>query len=164
MALDIDLPRQILTHAHWTLGHRKMSKSLGNVVNPFFALDRFGQDPLRYFMIRDGGIQNDSAYDNSYVVKRYRTELAAVMGNLLRRINRSSHWDVREAVQAAVRSSWQSADERSQGHMDLLSGTRDRVDRRFDQLDPSGALEEIMSTVNKVRRDPVRYLQFALTQ
>ncbi|KAL8960249.1 MAG: hypothetical protein Q9183_005499, partial [Haloplaca sp. 2 TL-2023] len=64
LALDLPLPKQILTHAHWTLGHEKMSKSRGNVVNPFFALDRFGSDVMRYYLIRDGGIKDDSDYDN----------------------------------------------------------------------------------------------------
>ena len=50
MALDMPLPKKILTHAHWTLGKEKMSKSTGNVVNPFFAIDRFGVDTMRYYL------------------------------------------------------------------------------------------------------------------
>ena len=66
MALDLPLPKQILTHAHWTLGRQKMAKSTGNVVNPFFALERFGIDAMRWYLVHDGGITDDADYDNRY--------------------------------------------------------------------------------------------------
>lgn len=152
MALDIDPPRQILTHGHWTLGHRKMSKSLGNVVNPFFALDRFGQDPLRYFMIRDGRIQSDAAYDNSFVVKRYRTELAASLGNLLRRINTNRQWDLRSEIATAVELEWRTSNDKSQEHIAMLSSLPDEVAAKFKDLDPSAALERIVDALGKASR------------
>ena len=154
MALDIEPPRQILAHGHWTLGHRKMSKSVGNVVNPFFALDRFGHDGLRYYMIRDGSIRNDAAYDNAYVVKRYVTELQAAVGNLLRRINRSRFWDVRRSIKHAVAMSWQSAHPRSKEHMELLIELPAEVSFKFEGLDPSGALEKIQSVISLVCQSP----------
>lgn len=98
MALDLPLPKRILTHAHWTLGKQKMAKSTGNVVNPFFALDRFGVDALRWFLVRDGGIVNDADYDNMHIVQRYKKSLQGGVGNLTSRIVRGKNWDVRRAV------------------------------------------------------------------
>ena len=55
MALDLPLPKQLLVHAHWTVGKKKMSKSIGNVVNPFEAVKKYGTDATRYFLARAGG-------------------------------------------------------------------------------------------------------------
>lgn len=99
MALDLPLPRQVLTHAHWTLGREKMSKSTGVSVNPFFAISRFGPDTMRYYLTIDGGLKDDASYDNSFIIKRYRTQLQGGLGNLVSRITRGKGWSVREAVE-----------------------------------------------------------------
>lgn len=99
MALDLPLPKQVLTHAHWTLGRQKMAKSTGNVVNPFFALERFGTDTMRWYLMHDGGITDDADYDNSYIIEKYKKGLQGGLGNLTSRIMRGKGWDVRRAVQ-----------------------------------------------------------------
>ena len=98
MALDLPLPRQIFTHAHWTLGNEKMSKSTGMVVNPFFAINRFGIDCMRYYLALDGGTMDDSSYDNSFIIARYKKGLQGGLGNLVSRLTRGKGWDIRRAV------------------------------------------------------------------
>jgi methionyl-tRNA synthetase len=100
MALELPLPKQFLTHAHWTMNTAKMSKSLGNVVNPFSAMSRFGVDAIRWYMARDGGILNDSPYENSFISKRYKDELQGQIGNLLNRIVRGKLWDIPSCIEA----------------------------------------------------------------
>ncbi|KAI7785483.1 methionyl-trna synthetase [Diaporthe eres] len=101
LAVGISPPKKLLSHAHWTMNGRKMSKSLGNVVNPYYAIDRWGVDTMRLFMMLDGGIENDANYDNKIIVQRYKKVLAGTFGNLLSRVTRSKAWNVRESVQAA---------------------------------------------------------------
>lgn len=101
LAVGISPPKKLLSHAHWTMNGRKMSKSLGNVVNPYYAIDRWGVDTMRLFMMLDGGIENDANYDNEIIVQRYKKVLAGTFGNLLSRVTRSKAWNVRESVQAA---------------------------------------------------------------
>jgi methionyl-tRNA synthetase len=60
MAAGMRLPDRIISHGHWLMGNSKMSKSLGNVVDPGQLLDRFGVDGVRYFLLRDGNIADDS--------------------------------------------------------------------------------------------------------
>ena len=98
MALDMPPPRQILTHAHWTLGREKMSKSTGVSVNPFYAITRFGSDTMRYFLTIDGGLKDDASYDNGFIINRYRTQLQGGLGNLVSRITRGKGWSIREAL------------------------------------------------------------------
>ncbi|KAF4555342.1 tRNA synthetases class I-like protein 2 [Elsinoe fawcettii] len=86
MALDLPLPKKIMTHAHWTMDDRKMSKSIGNVVNPFWAMDRFSEEIMRFFLIHHGGLEDDANYDNSYIVGRYKNDLQDRLGNLLARV------------------------------------------------------------------------------
>jgi methionyl-tRNA synthetase len=59
MAANLPLPKQIVAHAHWTMNKQKMSKSIGNVVEPLAAMNRFGVDAMRYYLLRDGGLADD---------------------------------------------------------------------------------------------------------
>jgi methionyl-tRNA synthetase len=60
MAAKLSLPSRIIAHSHWTMGKTKMSKSLGNVVDPFEHLNKYGTEALRYYLLRDGGLANDA--------------------------------------------------------------------------------------------------------
>jgi methionyl-tRNA synthetase len=55
MALDIPLPGSILCHAHWTMNRQKMSKSVGNVVDPFQILEQYSGDSVRWYLATLGG-------------------------------------------------------------------------------------------------------------
>lgn len=102
LAVDIPPPKKLLSHAHWTMTGKKMSKSRGNVVNPFYAIDRWGVDVMRFFMIYDGGIEDDANYENYIIVERYRKLLQGTVGNLTTRVVRTPAWNVRECVQSAT--------------------------------------------------------------
>ncbi|KAJ3055330.1 methionyl-tRNA synthetase [Rhizophlyctis rosea] len=85
MAAGLPLPKQIIAHGHWLMGDHKMSKSRGNVVDPYKLLEKFGADPVRYYFVRDGGIAYDGAFAFKEVAKRYRKDLADQLGNLVMR-------------------------------------------------------------------------------
>ena len=55
LAAGLPLPKTVLAHSHWTMNKAKMSKSRGNVANPFDAIDMFGLDTIRFFLMRVGG-------------------------------------------------------------------------------------------------------------
>ena len=74
-ALGLPLPMKLLSHAHWTVKQKKMSKSVGNVADPFEAIDEFGIDVLRYYMARVGGrFKDDVGEDWSLHVLSNLTE------------------------------------------------------------------------------------------
>ncbi|ORY96367.1 tRNA synthetases class I (M)-domain-containing protein [Syncephalastrum racemosum] len=90
MAAGLPLPKQILAHAHWTMGKMKMSKSRGNVADPFELMDTYGPDAVRYYLVRDGGLADDADYSEEMIMRRYRKELAGQLGNLVMRSTSST--------------------------------------------------------------------------
>ncbi|TKA81172.1 hypothetical protein B0A49_01885 [Cryomyces minteri] len=155
LALDIPPPQRILTHAHWTLGRKKMAKSTGNVVNPFFALDRFGVDTMRFYLAHDGGISQDADYGNEYIIERYKKSLQGGLGNLTSRILRAKNWNVRRAVE---RFAGKKVSNRSDHHSDqqmFLESLAERTKKYMDELNVSGAVRTIMDTVYQTNK----YLQ-----
>ncbi|XP_066523482.1 methionine--tRNA ligase, mitochondrial [Hoplias malabaricus] len=85
MAAGLPLPQTIYVHSHWTVHGKKMSKSLGNVVDPLEMTERFTVDGLRYFLLRQGVPDTDCDYDEDKVVKLCNSELADSLGGLLNR-------------------------------------------------------------------------------
>lgn len=98
MALKLPLTEKFLSHAHWTMNNEKMSKSSGNGVNPFLAMDRYGVDTIRFYMAYHGGIVDDAMYENSRVAGTYNHILKDGFGNLLQRVFKSKQFNVRESV------------------------------------------------------------------
>ncbi|KAG2199540.1 hypothetical protein INT46_001240 [Mucor plumbeus] len=90
MAAGLPLPKQILAHAHWTMGKQKMSKSRGNVADPFQVMKDYGVDPVRYYLVRDGGLADDGDYSEEMIHTRYKKDLAGQLGNLLNRATAAS--------------------------------------------------------------------------
>lgn len=85
MASNIEPPKKVIVHAHWTMNKEKMAKSKGNVVDPFELIDKYGVDYVRYFLLRDGGITDDGDFSYEELDIRLTDELSNVFGNLLRR-------------------------------------------------------------------------------
>ena len=85
MALDLPLPKKIYGHGWITFGDKKMSKSLGNVVDPFILGERYGVDALRYHILREMPYSGDSNFNNEIMLNRINSDLANTYGNLVSR-------------------------------------------------------------------------------
>eukprot|EP00842_Homolaphlyctis_polyrhiza_P001472 jgi/Hompol1/2325/HPOL_005429-RA len=85
MAADLPTPRRIVSHGHWLINQQKMSKSTGNVVDPHELLSKYGTDPVRYFLLRDGSISIDPEFSHTVIEARYTSTLAGQLGNLVSR-------------------------------------------------------------------------------
>ena len=84
MAAGLPLPRQLLAHGWWVSGGTKMSKSLGNVVDPLALVGRFGSDSVRWYLLREMPTGSDASYTPERFLTRYN-ELANILGNLASR-------------------------------------------------------------------------------
>jgi methionyl-tRNA synthetase len=85
MALGFPLPSNIFAHGWWTVEGRKMSKSLGNMVDPNAIIEKYGADALRYFLFREVPFGVDGDFSEEALVNRINTDLANDLGNLLSR-------------------------------------------------------------------------------
>lgn len=85
MALELPLPKTIFAHGWWTVDGEKMSKSRGNVVDPYAMVDQFGADAFRYFLLREVPFGQDGDFSRSAMVTTINSALANGIGNLLSR-------------------------------------------------------------------------------
>ncbi len=85
MALGLPLPKMIFAHGWWTIEGRKMSKSLGNVVDPAYVVDKYGNDAFRFFLFREVPFGLDGDYSEASLVARINSDLANDFGNLASR-------------------------------------------------------------------------------
>jgi methionyl-tRNA synthetase len=144
MAAEIDVPRHVFVHGFLLdpVGD-KMSKSLGNVLDPFAVIEEFGTDVLRHYLFREVTTGQDGPVSLEGLRTRYETELANEYGNLASRtLNMLGRYcDGRVpavALDGALR--------------DELSGLTQRVDALFDRVELSAALEEIWQQVRRLNR------------
>ncbi|OGZ26921.1 MAG: hypothetical protein A2365_02185 [Candidatus Nealsonbacteria bacterium RIFOXYB1_FULL_40_15] len=86
LSLGLEMPKSIFVHGFITSEGKKMSKSLGNVVDPFEIIEKYGSDALRYYLLREIPSAEDGDFSIERFKKRYDTELASGIGNLVSRV------------------------------------------------------------------------------
>jgi len=86
MACNIQLPKTIFAHGWWLMENQKMSKSLGNVIKPLDLLEKYGADALRYYLMKNMVLGQDSSFSYESFVERYNADLANDYGNVVNRI------------------------------------------------------------------------------
>lgn len=86
MAADLAPPARVFAHGWWTNEGQKISKSLGNVIDPYALKDEFGLDQVRYFMMREVPFGNDADYSRDAMITRMNSDLANAWGNLAQRV------------------------------------------------------------------------------
>ncbi len=143
MAAEIELPRHIFVHGFLLMDGEKMSKSLGNVLDPFAVIERFGADALRFYLMREVPFGQDGSVSTASFELRYESELANDLGNLASRtigmLNR-------------YRDGAVSAGEMDAGLREAFAGLRERVKAHIDRAELHLALEEIWTRVRRLNR------------
>jgi methionyl-tRNA synthetase len=143
MAAGIDPPRGMYIHGYLLMGEQKMSKSLGNVLDPFEVIERFGADALRFYCFREVSFGQDGAVSAAGFETRYETELANDYGNLASRtlamVDRYRDGGVPDA---AV----------DRGLAEDFAGAAERVRDLLDEAQISQALDEIWRLVRRLNR------------
>ncbi len=105
MALGLPLPKKVFAHGWWTVEGEKMSKSLGNVVNPVEIAQKYGTDPVRAFLFREVPFGQDGDFSMLSFKNRYNSDLANNIGNLLSRTLNMAAKNVGDLPEAAAEGS-----------------------------------------------------------
>jgi methionyl-tRNA synthetase len=146
IAAGIEVPQRMVIHGFLLMGEKKMSKSLGNVLDPFEVIERFGADALRFYLFREVSFGQDGSIAPSGFESRYESELANDFGNLASRtlamIERYRDGIVPKAA----------PDPELAGGEDGLDGVRAEVCELLDRVELTQALDAIWSRVRRLNR------------
>ena len=147
MALDLPLPKHLAVHGWITFNGQKMSKSLGNVVDPFILGERYGADAIRYHILREMALGADSSFSNEIMINRINSDLANGLGNLVSRTVAMADKYFGGTLPA----------DREAGEFDAeliaeAEELRARVDEFMDKTQINNALAEIFKVVSRANK------------
>src|SRR5271165_6883006 len=143
MAAEIELPRHVFVHGYLLMEGEKMSKSLGNVLDPFAVIERFGPDALRFYLLREVPFGQDGSVSTASFELRYETELANELGNLASRTI---------GMVARYRDGVVGTGELDPELARDFEGLPERVFRQIDRAELTAALDEIWQRVKRMNR------------
>ena len=143
MAADIELPDHVFVHGYLLMDGEKMSKSLGNVLDPFAVIERFGADALRFYLLREVPFGQDGSVSNSSFEQRYESELANEYGNLASRTL---------AMLARYRPAGVPPGELEAALAGDFAGLRELVIAHVDRAELTLALDQIWQRVRRLNR------------
>ena len=147
MAAGFSLPKTVYAHGWWLKDETKMSKSRGNVLDPWTILSAFGPDPLRYFLLREIPIGLDGNFSHEGFIHRVNSDLANDLGNLVQRLLTMIHNYFNGQIVTMGDETGTDINLRQE-----FESTKEKVSQHFEDYAINRALEEIWIYINSVNK------------
>lgn len=147
MALDLPLPKHLAVHGWITFNGEKMSKSLGNVVDPFVLGERYGCDAIRYHILREMALGADSSFSNEIMINRINSDLANGFGNLVSRTVAMA-----DKYFGGTLPTEREADALDDDFKSVVLNTFAEVEKYMDETKIKQALESIFKAVDRANK------------
>lgn len=147
MALDLPLPKHLAVHGWITFNGQKMSKSIGNVVDPKVLGERYGADAIRYHILREMALGADSSFSNEIMINRINSDLANDLGNLVSRTVAM----VEKYFNATIPVEKEAA-EIDNELIDMATALCSKVEKLIDETQLNSALAEIFKIISRANK------------
>ena len=147
MSMEMPLPKHVYGHGWLVMDGGKMSKSKGNVVDPYVLAEKFGVDALRFFLLRTFPFGSDGNFSNELLIQTINTDLANDLGNLLSRTTAMVEKYFGGTLPAERESSDADCDLKT-----MASTLRDRYEAEMEHFQFQNALEQIFKTIQRANK------------
>ena len=147
MSAEIKLPRSIFAHGWWMSDQSKMSKSLGNVIDPLELIESYGVDPVRFYLMKEMVLGHDSNFSMDSFIKCYNSDLANDFGNLLSRVS--------NLVNKFYNGSLVEGEDLSEDGLAIKKNAKETINEvsmLMDEMKINDAIERVLQFVRNVNK------------